>query len=306
MKSKLPDNTSLNSSFSLCDIGVNLMNSAFDRDRETVIDSAVAAGVTTLIITGSSIESSSEASAFAQTHEHCFSTAGVHPHNAKNWDGAERLRTLAMGEPAQLNQRSVIVAIGECGLDYNRNFSPPEAQRKCFEEQLALAAQLQKPVFLHERDAFGDFLAILKNYRASLPGVVVHCFTGGIAELEAYLTLDCHIGITGWISDERRGSHLIPLLRLIPPERLLLETDAPYLLPRTMPRPIPQATTVRGKSGRNEPRFLSYIAAFAADILETTPDDIAAQTSANAARLFNLPTATLTDTAHRYQAESPL
>ena len=270
---------------SLVDIGVNLMSPAFDGDREAVIARAQAAGVHTLIITGSSIESSMVAAAFAQTrcntnsntdcNTNCMTTAGVHPHNAKDWDAAasDRLRELA----------AQAVAIGECGLDYNRNFSPPQAQRKCFEDQLALATQLEKPVFLHERDAFDDFLSILKKYRANLPGAVVHCFTGGPAELEAYLVLDCYIGITGWICDERRGAHLSPLLPRIPADRLLLETDAPYLLPRSLPR------NLRGKSGRNEPCFLPHIAAYAAEILGKSPDQLADETSANARRLFNFP-----------------
>ena len=264
---------------SLVDIGVNLMSPAFDRDREAVIARAQAAGVHSLIITGSSIESSAAAAAFAQTQCNtngntiCMTTAGVHPHNAKDWDAAAltRLRELAAGA----------AALGECGLDYNRNFSPPPAQRQCFEDQLALAAQLGKPVFLHERDAFNDFLSILKKYRANLPGAVVHCFTGAQAELEAYVALDCYIGITGWVCDERRGAHLVPLLPRIPADRLLLETDAPYLLPRNLPR---QST--RGKSGRNEPCFLPHIAACVAEMAGKTPDQLAQETSANARRLF--------------------
>jgi len=259
------------------------MSSAFDHDREAVLARAVAAGVHTLIITGNSIESSIAAQVFAKSHTNCMTTAGVHPHNAKDWDAAAltRLRELAAGKsPAAVTT----VAIGECGLDYNRNFSPPQSQRKCFEDQLALAAQLGKPVFLHERDAADDFLSILKQYRANLPGVVVHCFTGRPAELEAYLALDCCIGITGWICDERRGSHLIPLLPHIPADRLLLETDAPYLLPRNLQGNLPR--TMRGKSGRNEPCFLPHIAAYAAEILGKTPEQLAAETSANAGRLF--------------------
>jgi TatD DNase family protein len=189
------------------------------------------------------------------------------------------LRELVVSKPSP---DGAIVAIGECGLDYNRNFSPPDAQRQCFEAQLALAAELGKPVFLHERDAFGDFSAILKKYRACLPGVVVHCFTGNEAELEAYIALDCYIGITGWVCDERRGNHLIPLLQKIPADRLLLETDAPYLLPRCLPK------SVRGKSGRNEPRFLPAIAAFTAEALGKTVEQLAAETSANAGRLFGI------------------
>jgi TatD DNase family protein len=271
------------------DIGVNLMSPAFDRDREAVLARARAAGVQTIVITGSSMAGSAEAANFVKTQAEglpvCRTTAGVHPHNAKEWDAAAtgRLRELVSHEA----YAGVIAAIGECGLDYNRNFSPPDAQRRCFADQLALAAQLGKPVFLHERDAGADFARILQQYRASLPGAVVHCFTGGKAELESYLGLDCYIGITGWICDERRGSHLIPLLRHIPADRLLLETDAPYLLPRNLPSGrLPHA--VKGKSGRNEPCFLPHIAGFIADALGKTPEQLATETSANAARLFGL------------------
>ena len=286
-ENSLPSNPA-GSSAGLADIGVNLMNSAFDRDRMEVIAAALTAGVKTLVITGSSLESSAEAAAFvranarslAEMQADCRTTAGVHPHNAKGWDAAMRARLRELIEQDAASQ--TIAAVGECGLDYNRNFSPPPAQRKCFEEQLALAATLHKPVFLHERDAFNDFFSILKEHRPGLPGAVVHCFTGAAAELEAYLSLDCHIGITGWICDERRGSHLVPLLRHIPAGRLLLETDAPYLLPRSLPR------AARGKSGRNEPRFLSHIAAFAAEVLGKTKEQLAEETFTNAARFFGI------------------
>jgi len=262
---------------SLVDIAVNLTSPAFDQDRGEVLARAQAAGVHALVVTGSSLEDSAQAIALAQSHEGCVATAGLHPHNAKGWDSEsspKSLRELATGK---------VAAIGECGLDYNRNFSPQDAQRRCFEDQLILAAQLGKPVFLHERDAFGDFVQILKRHRADLPGAVVHCFTGGERELEAYLALDCHIGITGWVCDERRGTHLVPLVRQIPANRLLLETDAPYLLPRSLPKAL------RGKSGRNEPSFLPHIAAFVAGITGKPVEQLAAETSANAASFFSLP-----------------
>ena len=264
------------------DIGVNLMSPAFDRDREEILARAEAAGVKALVISGSSITDSTEALCFARAHPCCKSTAGVHPHNAKDWNEVVSgwLREMVLRDTAA--PAVTIAAIGECGLDYNRNFSPPQAQRKCFEDQLTLAVQLKKPVFLHERDAFDDLFSMLKQYRSGLPGAVLHCFTGTEAELESCLSLDCYIGITGWICDERRGSHLIPLLPRIPADRLLLETDAPYLLPRCLPR------DERGRSGRNEPCFLPRIAAFAAGILGKTPDQLAEETSANAVKLFGL------------------
>jgi TatD DNase family protein len=262
----------------LIDIGVNLMSPSFDRDREAVLAAAEAVGVSPLIITGSSIASSAAAIAFAGTRtRRCRATVGVHPHYANTWDGA------AMEHLRDLTAHEAVVAIGECGLDYNRNYSPPPAQRNCFEDQLALAAELGKPVFLHERDASADFSAILKNCRPRLSGAVVHCFTGSAGELETYLELDCYIGITGWICDERRGSHLVPLLQHIPRDRLLVETDAPYLLPRNMPR---QAGVSR--SGRNEPRFLPHIAAFVARARGTEPEQLAAETYANALRFFRM------------------
>ncbi|MDR0669848.1 MAG: TatD family hydrolase [Treponema sp.] len=269
------------------DIGVNLMNAAFDRNREAVLSAAKNAGVSPLIITGSSLKSSAGALAFAGAHPgDCRATAGVHPHNAKDWDipALLRLRELAACD--------ALAAIGECGLDYNRNFSPPAAQRRCFEEQLELAAELGKPVFLHERDAFEDFSAILKKYRPKLSGAVVHCFTGGMKELEIYLAMDCHIGITGWICDERRGAHLVPLVKHIPADKLLLETDAPYLLPRNLPRPLPSSSNgpgaAKARGSHNEPRFLPHIAAFVARALDKETEQLAAETRVNAIRFFGI------------------
>jgi len=272
----------------LVDIAVNLTSPAFDQDRAEVLAKARAAGVTALVIPGSTLEDSALAFDLALGNDGCAATAGVHPHNAKGWDAEsspERLRELALRETP--GGGVGIVAIGECGLDYNRNFSPQDAQRKCFEDQLALAVELGKPVFLHERDAFDDFLPILKRYRANLPGAVVHCFTGGERELGAYLALDCHIGITGWICDERRGTHLIPLVRQIPADRLLLETDAPYLLPRNLPKALRKKGSRSG--GRNEPSFLPHVAAFVAEITGKTAEQLAAETSVNASRFFGLP-----------------
>jgi TatD DNase family protein len=274
----------------LIDIGVNLMNSAFDRDRETVIRTAAAAGVFPLVITGSSLESSAAAADFAERYNRendagsslppgfvpvrgLFTTAGIHPHNAKSWNGtAEKLRALASRGAA---------AIGECGLDYYRDYSPRNMQRACFEAQVELAAEMKLPLFLHEREAFGDFSEVLKRNRNALSPMVVHCFTGGEQELETYLELDCYIGVTGWICDERRGRRLASLVKRIPPDRLLLETDAPYLMPRNMPGKRPSA--------RNEPANLVHIAAFIAGLLDKEPAALAEETSANARRLFRLP-----------------
>jgi TatD DNase family protein len=284
----------------LIDIGVNLMSPSFDRDREAVAAAAAAAGVSPLVITGSSLESSAAALAFAEAHEPglFYATAGVHPHNARFWTGPEAGVPGTDGDPAPAGagsggagelrrraSRGATAALGECGLDYKRNFSPPDSQRRCFEDQLELAAELGKPVFLHERDAFEDFYALLKKYRPRLPAATVHCFTGTERELDAYLGIDCYIGITGWICDERRGSHLVPLVKKIPPDRLLLETDAPYLLPRSLPR---DRDSRGGRGGRNEPRHLTHIAGFVARSLGKDPETLAAETFQNSIKFFGL------------------
>jgi TatD DNase family protein len=173
-----------------------------------------------------------------------------------------------------------VVAVGECGLDYFRDFSPRPAQRAAFVAQLEIAARTGKPVFLHQRDAHEDFTAILTEHRAALSGGVAHCFTGGPEELEAYLGLDLSIGITGWVCDERRGGALRTAVPRIPRERLVLETDAPYLLPRDLAPPP--------KSRRNEPAYLAHIAATVAALRGESLASVAAASTQNAVRLFGL------------------
>ena len=258
----------------LIDIGVNLAHDTFDADRAQVIARARAAGVTQLIVTGATVATSATALALARSHPgRLYATAGVHPHHASELsaDGLPSLRAL-LAEPE-------VVAVGECGLDYHRNYSPAAAQRQAFALQLALAAQLGRPLFLHQRDAHQDFIAALREHRGTLRGVA-HCFTGGAAELDAYLELGLHIGITGWICDERRGQHLHALVTRIPAGRLLLETDAPYLLPRDLqPRPAMR---------RNEPAFLPHIAATVARLRGETLAACIAHTSTAARTLFGL------------------
>jgi TatD DNase family protein len=180
--------------------------------------------------------------------------------------------------------RPDVVAVGECGLDYNRDFSPRDVQRRAFEAQLELAAEVHKPVFLHDRDATTDFVDILKRWRPRLTGGVVHCFTGERAALEQYLALDMHIGITGWICDDRRGTHLRDLVKLVPRGRLLVETDAPFLTPRDMPQPPSR----RGKYGRNEPAFVAHVARVVAKHRGETFEDLANHTTSAAHALFRL------------------
>ncbi len=259
----------------MIDIGVNLTNSQFDKDRAEVINRAKAAGVSALVLTGTCLEASRAVADYAITEPgFCYATAGIHPHDAKTFDDQSLsvLRTLAA--------RPEVVAIGECGLDYNRDFSPRPQQDAVFEAQLALAAELQLPVFMHCRDAHARFLDILKPWRSKLPAAVLHCFTGSEAELRDCLALDLHIGITGWICDERRGQELQRLVSLIPGNRLMIETDSPYLLPRDLsPKPAGR---------RNEPAYLPHIARRIAACRGEEPDALLAVATASSRAFFQL------------------
>jgi TatD DNase family protein len=245
--------------FDLIDIGANLTHDSFDADRDAVLARAAAAGVARIIVTGTSVTSSVQAMALCEAQPKAlFATAGVHPHHSADLDAHT---TAAL--------RSLLA-----------NYSPRETQRQAFAAQLELATEVQKPVFLHQRDAHEEFVAMLAPVRKSLAGGVAHCFTGGPKELEAYLALDLHIGITGWVCDERRGAELRAAVPSIPLDRLLIETDAPYLLPRDL-EPKPQGR-------RNEPQFLAHVLERVAALLEQPAAVVARATTANAERLFGL------------------
>ncbi|GAA6129794.1 TatD family hydrolase [Halopseudomonas sabulinigri] len=258
------------------DIGVNLTDKAFAKDRSEVLERAWQADVSQLLLTTTSLDHADQVLEFcADEPNRLFATAGVHPHEARHWN-SDSHRQLT-----QLSQHNAVKAIGECGLDFNRDFSPRQAQVKALEDQLSIAVETGLPVFLHERDASETLLPLLRDYRDQLSGAVVHCFTADQKALYAYLDLDLHIGITGWICDERRGTHLHPLMRDIPAGRLMLETDAPWLLPRSMEN--------KPKNRRNEPAFLIEVAHCVAQCRNETLAQLAAHTTATARTLFALP-----------------
>lgn len=261
-------------SYSLFDIGVNLTSSAFNGRHNEVLERAHQAGVDNLILIGSDIPDSQAAINLATKYPGCYATAGIHPHQATSFN------TNSLDEIRALANLPQVKAIGETGLDFNRNYSPPAQQIICFEAQLQLSVELQLPVYLHQRDAHQAFYDCLKDYRPQLCDAVIHCFTGDQRELEHYLELDLHIGITGWICDERRGLHLQELIQHIPEHRLMLETDAPYLLPRSL-RPKP-------KKGKNEPCYLPHILETVSQCLGRDEQQIAALTTRNARRFFRL------------------
>lgn len=240
------NNDSSNNKYNLIDIGVNLMHKSFNKDREEIIQNAKNLGVSPIILTGTTERSSLEAKKYVSNFNgDLFSTAGVHPHNAKdcNENTIDNLRKIA--------KNPYVVAIGECGLDYNRNFSPRNKQKKWFERQIQLANELNMPLFLHDREGYDDFRDILEKYEGKIKNAVVHCFTGNKKELETYLDLGCYIGITGWVCDERRGKNLANIINIIPEDKLMVETDAPFLTPRDMKN--------KPRNNRNEPKYLPHI-----------------------------------------------
>lgn len=260
----------------LIDIGANLAHESFCDDLDAVLERAAAAGVGTIIVTGSCLDSSRQALAMARQHPgRLYATAGLHPHHAAEYGPAHRQ---LFTEHGQLDE---VVALGECGLDYFRDLSPREQQRRAFADQLRIAIEAKKPVFLHQREAHEDFLPMLREMREELVDCVVHCFTDSRAALEDYLALDCHIGITGWICDERRGRDLIDSVPLIPSHRLMIETDAPYLLPRTI-RPRP-------KTRRNEPMHLPAVLQAVAQARGESVETLAQSTRDTSRRFFRLP-----------------
>jgi TatD DNase family protein len=260
----------------LIDIGLNLTHDSFDVDREVVMARAQEVGVDYMLITGTSIASTQAAIELVKHHpQRLRATAGIHPHHAGEFPSSRREELL------RLLMQPEVIATGECGLDYFRNFSPHADQERVFRLQLELACESQKPLFLHQRDAHEPFVAILKEYLPRIGGGVAHCFTADSAEAFEYLDMGMYIGITGWLCDERRGQHLREVVKQIPLDRMLIETDAPYLLPRDLqPKP---------KSRRNEPAFLPHIVNTIAQLRGVLGDTIAAATTANAQRLFAWP-----------------
>jgi TatD DNase family protein len=268
----------------LIDIGANLTGSSFSNDLADVITRAQQAGVNKMLVTGTDIQHSKDAIHLcAEYADMLTSTAGVHPHHADDFDAS------SVEQLAEVAEQACVVAVGECGLDYNRNFSRPRAQRFAFEQQLELAMVSGKPVFLHQRDAHDDFLAMMANAMPELKGGVAHCFTGTPAQAEAYLDIGLYIGVTGWICDERRAHDLQQAVKVIPLDRLLLETDAPYLLPRDLSLPIAECQDYTPDDRRrNEPCFLPHVCRAVAAFMGEDEVMLAQASTDNAVSLFNI------------------
>lgn len=257
----------------MIDIALNLTSSQFNGEHAQVLARAQDVGVRHCLLLASDLEEALQVAELAKLYSsQCCATAGIHPHHAKGYqlEDLESLRPILA--------RSEVIAVGECGLDFNRDFSPREQQASIFEAQLALAAELNMPVLLHERDASQRFIEILTPWRDKLPGAVLHCFTGDRQALHAYLDMGLHIGVTGWVCDERRGQELQALVPSIPLDRLFIETDAPYLLPRDLsPKPAKR---------RNEPMFLPHIYHRVAELREEDLTTMISQIRLNYQKVF--------------------
>lgn len=257
------------------DIGVNLTNKQFAKDAVVVIENAINVGVKKIILTGTNetgaVKAHTLTSQFPGT---LYSTAGVHPHDAK---GVSSNFTQVL---EQLYRHENVVAIGECGLDFNRDFSPRLIQERVFEKQVELAVELNAPLFMHQREAHARFVELIKPYANKISKVVVHCFTGTRQELSDYLELGFYIGITGWICDERRGLDVRRLTRDVPLDKLMIETDAPFLLPRDLPH--------KPKTKRNEPKYLPHILSCIAQEREVSETQLADALWKNSIDFFGL------------------
>ena len=254
------------------DIGVNLFSNQFKEREDKIVENAKKNNIG-IIITGSSLRSSELADQYTKKNTETYATAGVHPHAAKtcNHNTIDKLENMI------LNNKN-IVAVGECGLDYDRMFSTKEEQLYWFEKQIELAEKLNMPLFLHERCAENDFIEILKKHRDICKKSVVHCFTGKKETALRYLNLGCMIGITGWICDDKRNKDLLEAIKIIPIERLMIETDAPYLIPKG----------IKGIGGTNVPENIIYVSKKISDIKNIDENILKRQLLNNTKRFFNI------------------
>ena len=251
------------------DIGLNLFSSQF-KDPESIMRGAHEAKVQ-FIITGSDMKSSEAAARFVKTHD-CYATAGIHPHDA------DRAKPSDFARLAELYKQERVVAVGECGLDFNRMFSARDNQLDCLKRQIELAEQNGLPMFLHERDAAEELVRIFEGHKKLCQRAVIHCFTGDAAAVKEYLKMGFYIGVTGWICDDRRADDLRAAVKHIPLDRIMAETDAPYLTPRN----------VKGLGRTNLPQNMKYVAAELAKYMGVPEEELRQRLIGNTERFFRI------------------
>ena len=253
----------------LVDSHAHLQWASFDKDREDVIKRAREAGVERIVNIGFDIWGSRRAVELAEKHEGLYATVGIHPHNAS------QLNQEVLDELRKLSQRRKVVAIGEIGLDYYRNLSPRETQKKAFEAQLILAEELRLPVVIHDREAHNEIWAMLSKFKGKVHGIM-HCFSGSKEMAEQYIESNFYVSLAGPVTfPNSLGLHEVA--KCVDLKRLLLETDSPWLAPQD----------VRGR--RNEPAFLTFIAKKIAELKEIPPGEVVEATTENAKKVFQMP-----------------
>ncbi len=261
------------------DIGINLTNKQFQNDIDDIVQNAINADVIQMILTGTSVKNSQQSAQIAKKYPAVlYATAGIHPHDAKSFDNQ------SIAKLRELLQQKQVVSVGECGLDFDRDFSPRNLQETCYKAQLELAIEVQKPLFLHERAAFSRFVDITNDYLPQLPKAVVHCFTGTLTEAKNYLDMGFYLGFTGAISDNNRFAHLKEVLQYVPLNKMLIETDAPFMLPKN----VPKSALTKYLERRCEPAFLPYVAGTIAQFKGISLDVVAEETTKNAKSLFGI------------------
>lgn len=256
----------------LFDSHAHIDDKIFNKDIKEVVARAGEAGVVSVMIVGTDVKSSERVVSLAESIDGYYASVGVHPHDAKMCTES------AIDFMQNLAKSPFVRAWGEIGLDFNRMFSPAKEQEKWFIRQLGAADRLKLPVIFHERESNGRFLEILKSsFNRDLKGVV-HCFSGNREELKAYLDLGLFIGITGIITIKKRGEYLRELVRYIPADRILVETDAPYLTP------APEKNRIR----RNEPAFVKSVLLKVADVRGVDPGEFSEIVWENTCRLYQI------------------
>ncbi len=256
----------------LFDSHCHIDDKSYNSDLNQVMNRAKEEGVNAVMVVGVDIKTSQNAINIAQTFDHVITSVGIHPHDAvscsqKNLD---TLIDLAKKNPC-------VKAWGETGLDFNRMFSPAKDQEVCFIAQLEIADTLDLPLIFHERDSEGRFYELLKSHGPKDRKGVVHCFSGSEKEMHNYLDLGYHIGITGILTIKKRGKYLRSIVPMIPEDKILIETDAPYLTP------APQKNKVR----RNEPAFVKSVLLKLAQIKEMDPERLSQIIFDNTKRFYN-------------------